>query len=212
MNNAIKAAIALPISIGVVISANSTHAASFTYAETVESYIQGEFTYDNLDQIATRTNVNNALGAPEASATDNFLALGFGGEAVFSFGGMFSEQVKVWETTFGNHNSQSDYDEKVEVFVGNDLENWLSIGVIENIADEAYIGGATLDIGNSNLYQYVRLVDLSEVAADRDGFDINAIAVNMEMEREYVPESSATLGLLAVGALAIGSLIKRKQQ
>ncbi len=96
--------------------------------------------------------------------------------------------------------------------MGNDLENWLSIGVIENIADEAYIGGATLDIGNSNLYQYVRLVDLSEVAADRDGFDINAIAVNMEMEREYVPESSATLGLLAVGALAIGSLIKRKQQ
>ncbi len=210
MNNAIKAAIALPISIGVVISANSTHAASFTYAETVESYTQGEFRYDNLDQIATRTNVNNALGAPETNATENFLALGFAGEAVFSFGGMFSEQVKVWETTFGNPSSQSDFDEKVEVFVGNDLENWLKIGEIENIADEAYIGGATLDIGNSNLYQYVRLVDMSEVADGRDGFDINAIAVNME--RETVPENSGTLGLLAVGSLAIGSLIKRKQQ
>ena len=46
MNKAIKAAIALPISMAAVISANSAHAASFTYAETVESYTQGEFTYD----------------------------------------------------------------------------------------------------------------------------------------------------------------------
>ncbi|MGD1806503.1 PEP-CTERM sorting domain-containing protein [Dapis sp. BLCC M126] len=212
MNNAIKAAIALPISIGVVISGNSTHAASFTYAETVEFYDKGEFQYDNAGQIATRTNVNNALGAPEANANNNFLALGVGGEAVFSFGGMFSEEVKVWETTLGKYSSQSDYDEKVEVFVGNDLQNWLSIGTIENIADEAYIGGATLDIGNNNLYQYVRLVDMSEDLEGRDGFDINAIAVNMEGQRERVPESSTTLSLLAIGALAISSLSKRKQQ
>ena len=99
---------------------------------------------------------------------------------------------------------------QVEVFVGNDLENWLSIGVIENIADEAYIGGATLNIGNDNSYEYLRLVDLSTVAEGRDGFDINAIAVNIDMES--VPETTPTLGLLAVCALAASSLLKRKQQ
>ncbi|MGB3513889.1 MAG: PEP-CTERM sorting domain-containing protein [Microcoleaceae cyanobacterium] len=210
MNNAIKTAIALPISIALGISANSANAASLTYAETVESYTQGEFTYDDPGKIATRTNVNNALGAPEDDASDNFLALGFGGEAVFSFGEMFSKQVKVWETTLGGFSSQSEYDEQVEVFVGNDLENWLSIGVIENIADEAYIGGATLNIGNDNQYQFVRLLDLSPVSEGRDGFDINAIAVNTGMES--VPEPTSILGLLTVGALGASSLLKRKQR
>lgn len=210
MNNAIKTAIALPVSIALTICANSANAASLTYAETVESYTQGEFTYDDPGKIATRTNVNNALGAPEDDATDNFLSLGFGGEAVFSFGGMFSEQVKVWETTLGGYNSQDEYDEQVEVFVGNDLENWLSIGVIENIADGAYTDGATLDIGNDNLYQFVRLVDLSPVSEDRDGFDVNAIAVNTGMES--VPEPTSILGLLTVGILGATSLHKRKQQ
>ncbi|MDJ0554404.1 MAG: PEP-CTERM sorting domain-containing protein [Microcoleaceae cyanobacterium MO_207.B10] len=136
--------------------------------------------------------------------------MGFGGEVVFSFAEMFSKEVTVFETTLGNYSFQSDDDEQVEVFVGNDLNNWLSIGEIQNIGDETSSGGATLDIGNNNLYQYVRLVDLSEVVDDGDGFDINAIAVNTAMES--VPEPTSTLGLLTVGILGAGSLLKRKQQ
>lgn len=216
MKIAIKAAIALPISMAVAISANSAHAAMF-YADNVESYTQGMFTYDKPEQTAQRTNVNNALDAPQADATHDFLSLGFGGEVIFSFGGMFSDRVTVWETTWGTKNHQNNYDERVEVFVGNDGEDWLSLGVIENINHGAYDHnqgdglsnmGATLNIGNDNLYEFVKLVDMSPMVQGRDGFDVNAIAVNIES----VPEPTTTLGLLTVGALATASMLKRKQQ
>ena len=182
MKSLIKATVALLVSIVLVISsANYAHAASnyeeTVYAKTVESYTPGEFG-------SSRGRSGLTLGNPDSG----YFGLGIGGDIVFSFGGQFSKQVTVWETTFGSQSSQSEYDEKVEVFVGNDLENWLSIGTIENIADGAKGDkGATLDIGNDNLYQYIKLVDRSQAFRNRNGFDINAVGVNMELKCLPVP-------------------------
>ncbi|MEM8642253.1 MAG: PEP-CTERM sorting domain-containing protein [Cyanobacteria bacterium P01_G01_bin.54] len=173
-----------------------------------------------------RRDVTNALGAPQADRTKDFLSLGMGGSAIFSFAsadntsGYFSGSVTVWETTWGSKSHQGQYDERIEVFVGNDLgnvDNWLSIGEIWNIRDKAFDtnqsdglagAGATLEIGNEELYQYVRVVDLSQKRAD--GFDVNAIAVNpAAAPTEAVPEPATLIGgLLALGG---GAMLKKRR-
>ncbi|NEO84055.1 MAG: PEP-CTERM sorting domain-containing protein [Spirulina sp. SIO3F2] len=194
------------------------------------SYAQGFATRTEVYDPGTgniadyRRDVTNALGTPQADRTRDFLSLGMGGSAIFSFAsaenvdGYFSGSVTVWETTWGNKSRQSQYDERIEVFVGNnlnDVENWLSIGEIWNIRDGAFDtnqsdgsagSGATLDIGNDDLYKYVRVVDLSQKRAD--GFDVNAIAVNpANAPAEAVPEPATIIGgLLALGG---GALAKK---
>ncbi|MGB0562185.1 MAG: PEP-CTERM sorting domain-containing protein [Spirulinaceae cyanobacterium] len=174
-----------------------------------------------------RQDVTNPLGAPQADKTKDFLSLGMGGSAIFSFAspdnldGYFSGSITVWETTWGHKSHQGQYDERIEVFVGNDLntvDNWLSVGEIWNIRDGAFDtnqsdglagSGATLDIGNDELYKYVRVVDLSGKRAD--GFDVNAIAVNPAGQpTEAVPEPTTIIGgLLALGG---GALAKKRRQ
>lgn len=147
----------------------------------------------------------------------DFLSLGFDGSAIFEFGTLFLPEITVWETTHGDKGrNQNRYDEQVEVFVGNELgegAEWISLGIIENIADGAYDNsdGATIAADENSeafgqLFQYVKLVDKSEVKNGRDGFDVNAIAV------KSVPEPASILGLLTVGVVSAGSLGKRKKK
>ncbi|MBD2186315.1 PEP-CTERM sorting domain-containing protein [Aerosakkonema funiforme] len=215
MKIATKAAFALPISLIVTsIAALPSLAGTLTYATKVEFYNNKGTPMD-----AYRTDTDNALGAPQIDQSNNsnkdFLSLGIKGEAIFSFGTLFAGQVTLWETTWGNYTQQSQYDEQVQVFVGNDLNgsNWLDIGTIKNITDNAFKNplGATLNINNNNTYKYVKLIDKSPAGSGRDGFDVNAIAV-MGVETASVPEPASALSLLALGAFGTGSVLKRKQQ
>lgn len=215
MKTSLKAAFVLPISLVITaLTAVPSMAASLTYATKVEFYDNKGTSMENY-----RKDTDNALGAPQLDPSNNsnkdFLSLGIGGEAIFSFGKLFSGQVTLWETTWGNYTKQSGYDEKVQVLVGNSLDgnNWLDIGTIQNIADNAYKNslGATLNINNNNTYKYVKLIDKSQNLTGRDGFDVNAIAV-MGVDAASVPEPTSALALLAVGTFGASSVLKRKQQ
>ncbi|MFN5319732.1 MAG: hypothetical protein ACK5CY_12905, partial [Bacteroidia bacterium] len=76
------------------------------YAEEVVSFNQGP-KQDLISTIeAARSNPASALGAPENNDTQNFVALGFGGEIVLKFGSPIKNgngnDVRVIETTFGS--------------------------------------------------------------------------------------------------------------
>ncbi|MGE5656525.1 MAG: PEP-CTERM sorting domain-containing protein [Actinomycetota bacterium] len=206
MKTAIKAAIALPITLTLTaLAATPSRAGSLTYATQVDSYIPGSGITE-----AYRKNTAGALGAPQLSYDSNkdFLSLGRGGEAIFSFGTLFGGKVSLWETTWGKKSSQSDYDERVAVFVGNLLNgkesDWLRIGEIWNIRDNAYRSatGASLSIGNNNAYQYLKVVDLTPRGNSDDGFDVNAVAV------EAIPEPLTMSGL----ALGISGIMMARRR
>jgi hypothetical protein len=225
-----KAAWIIPASLAMTaVTATASVAASLTYATEVESYQQGVFKYSDQGKLEARTQLDSALGSPEKGGNvdqvSNFLSLGLGGEAVFSFGTGFSGEVKIWETTWGEKSSQSDYWEEVKIYVGKTQNEWFELGNIQNIADGAYDpsdhnktngqldGGASLlttDLFGAEVFNFVKVVDVtpeSQWKSNRDGFDINAIAV----EGVSVPEPASTLGLMAVGVLGMGSLTKKRQ-
>jgi|GEM_PF-2878764 hypothetical protein len=230
MKNLWKVAGIIPASVAMTaMTATASMATSLTYATEVESYTQGFFNYQDQGKINARTQLDSALGSPEKGGNVNqvsdFLSLGLGGEAVFSFGTGFSGEVKIWETTWGKKSSQSSYWEEVDIYVGKTPNEWFKLGNIQNIADGAYDpsdagdsngqldGGASLfttDLFGAEVFNFVKVVDVtpeSEWKTDRDGFDINAIAV----EGVSVPEPASTLGLMAVGVLGVGSLAKKRQ-
>ena len=207
MKTAAKFLAALPASLFLTALASiPSQAGSLTYATKVESYTMG------TGSVAIdRRIVNEALGAPQLNYDSNqdFLSLGFGGELILSFGTLFSDKVTVWETTWGAKSSQSAYDERAKVYVGNSLTgDWRFIGSILNIANNAYrsADGASLSIGDSNTYRYVRLVDDSPFSRDRDGFDVNAVSV----QAAAVPEPTTMAGLALAGAGMAAA--RRKQQ
>ncbi|NJK36741.1 MAG: PEP-CTERM sorting domain-containing protein [Oscillatoriales cyanobacterium RM2_1_1] len=230
MNKISKLLLSVPISLAAITLVAAPSLAG-TFATKVEYYNQGKFNFNNATKTAARSNTDNVLGAPQADGTKDFLSLGVGGWGIFSFDTWFSGDITLWETTWGFKNKQSDYDEQVEVYVGTDLDfaagdlastlgsgNWFDVGRVKNIADGAYDtnqkdgvagSGATINIGNSNLYKYILLVDKSADLKDRDGFDVNAISVNPATPTS-VPEPASVLGLLTLGGLGAGSLLKRK--
>ncbi len=159
---------------------------------------------------ANRKVQTNALGTPQFGNID-FLSLGLGGQAIFGFGTAFNREVRIWETTWGNHTRQSAHDERVRIFVGNtgefDATDWVSIGELWNIQDDADSrNGAAKAIAGSNSYRFVKLVDISpRPGSSGDGFDVNAIGVRP------VPEP-ATISGLAVAAAGLVAARRRKTQ
>jgi hypothetical protein len=212
MKSLSKALFALPAAVLVTTLASLPSQASTLNATRVESYREGGGITE-----AFRRNTNNALGVAQAGETRDFLSLGLGGEAIFSFGGLFTGTVTLWETTWGNHTRQSAHDERVRVFVGNSLESnaqWTEIGQIFNIADDADgRNGASLNAG-SGAYRFLRVVDISPTtganATSGDGFDINAISVQ-EARSTGAPEPTTMAGLAIAGAGAIAARRKAKQ-
>ncbi|MFK8183961.1 MAG: PEP-CTERM sorting domain-containing protein [Phormidesmis sp.] len=201
-------------------------------AQAAQLYATDVVYYNNNNDVSTaaRTNINHALGSHGltedsangyANTSQHFLSLGNDGRAVFNFGQDFSGDVTIWETTWGARSTQSDYDERIDIYYGNfdsavdwdsvanDLSQWTSAGEILNIADDAYntaSGASNTGYSPEGIFNHVLLVDKSRY--DGDGFDVNAIAVQ-GVEKQEVPEPTALAGLLMVGALGIQSRRKR---
>lgn len=77
---------------------------------------------DGTKTTGRRGDPDNALGAPDSTGTTvNFLSLGLGGTAVFSFGQAFESEATIFEVTFtctGDGPACANYPEQAEVFVG----------------------------------------------------------------------------------------------
>ena len=148
---------------------------------------------------AARSIVANALGAPQKSdavTTDgnhNFLALGFGGDITIKFQGAIHNgpgaDFRVWETTFPNWtNNCVTYPETIIALASQDGCNW------------TYLGGGCqdteFDLGSLPWAQYVRLVDVSNVASFAtvghitDGYDLDGIECLNGAEMNPVMQSS----------------------
>lgn len=187
------------------------HASSLTFATKVESYNTGFATYGGkVTTVANdRDNPEEALGAfktptgeVHASGNQKFLSLGLGGSAIFSFGTLFQNEVRLWETTWGAKSKQSDYDEQVEVYVGKSLDDWTFVSLVKNIADGTYNTkqGTAVKLAAGEIYQYVKLVDKSARVNDRDGWDVSAIAVEAAPAAAAVPEPTTMAGIALAGA------------
>ena len=223
--NTIKCA-SLAVAIGILGTAGTAQAARL-YATDVVYYDN-----NNTSMANYRKDTSNALGDPGLTSDSSngykgnkdFLALGLGGRAVVDFGQNFSGPVSVWETTWGNKSKQTKYDERIDIYYGNfdstanwdslanDLTQWTNAGEILNIQDNAYntASGATNSaFAPTGVYSHVLLVDKSQYKKGRDGFDVNAIAVQ-GIEKQEVPEPLSVAGLLFVGALSTQTLRKRK--
>lgn len=229
-------AVTVSLAVSTVIGVSAAPAfANTNFATGVVSHEYDKET-SGLEEGSKRADTENAVGdylntydKEEHGSEENFLlnknkdflSLGLGGEAIFEFGEYFFPEITVWETTWGEKKGQGQHDERLEVLVGNDLEEWISLGIIENIAGGAYnsVDGATISAAegseiSNQLFRYVKLVDKSPVpGTSRDGFDINAIAAKGSGKLvKAVPEPASILGLLAVGAVSAGSLGKRKKK
>jgi hypothetical protein len=148
----------------------------------VVSYIQGPV-QDLVSPVSpSRSNPNNALGTPEnsdattAPENNNFFTLGFGGEIVLKFGSPIAngdgDDIFVVETTFGSStvNNCSRYPERVRAFASQDGCNWVYLG--EGCQDTYF------DLGGLAWAQYVKLIDVTPVAAfaaGGDAYDLDGI-------------------------------------
>lgn len=155
---------------------------------------------DGLITEGSRYDPDNALGAPDG----NFYSLPVQGEAIFSFGSLFTGEGTIFEITWGKKKSQKDWDESVEISAGMDLDNWTLLDTIYNINDGAFTALGAKFGQDSGPYKYLKVVDTS-VNQKKDGFDIDAIAV--KSAPESVPEPGTVTALIG-GAILF--LIKRR--
>ncbi|MEL6471053.1 MAG: PEP-CTERM sorting domain-containing protein [Cyanobacteria bacterium J06623_4] len=210
----------------ILVTAGNAQAAQL-YATDVVYYNN-----NNTSMASYRSDTTNALGDPNLTTDSangytgnkDFLALGLGGRAVFNFGQDFAGEVSIWETTWGNKSKQSSYDERIDIYYGNfddvsdwdtlanDLSQWTNAGEVLNIEDNAYNkanGASNAGFAPDGVFNHVLLVDKSQVKSGRDGFDVNAIAVQ-GVEEQEVPEPTALLGLFMLGTLGTQQLKKRQ--
>lgn len=124
----------------------------------------------------SRSDINNALGAPDSE----FLSLGLGGAAVFDFGQAFSGPVSIWETTYDANATPSErakYPEYAQIYVGNTWStDFSSFSLVAEINNTDY--PTTINLTGS--YQYLLIRDVTNLHPDgklADGFDVNAVGV-----------------------------------
>lgn len=151
-------------------------------------------------------------GAPGRTDTTftpggNWLSLGLGGTAIFSFGALFTTPGAVVEITNG---SRAGYPESADVYAYfgpaidfttfnfDDVLNWLPKTSITN----ASLSNAFTLAGGPFLYLAIR--DTSPGGSGRDGFDIDTIGVTV------VP-LPAGVALLGSGLAALGFLGMRRK-
>ncbi|MEF8847383.1 MAG: hypothetical protein V5A57_03085 [Candidatus Paceibacterota bacterium] len=143
--------------------------ASAEYASEVISFEVGEVLlggdYDYYDP-------NNALGPPTTG--NDFFSLGFGGYIVLGFDGLVTGELEIVEIT-GTRFGSDTYYEAVEVYVSRGEGRWIFVDTVTNGESGSWQRNTTLvDMPKGN-YKYVKLIDVSERAAGRNGFDLTAV-------------------------------------
>jgi hypothetical protein len=144
-------------------------------ADEVVSYTKG-LRKNGTPITASRTNANNALGAPQGTDVINFVSLGFGGSIVVKYNYVIfdnpaANDLMVTETSFGNPSCAS-YPERAEIEGSLDGINWTSLG-------EVCLDGE-VNIGAAGAIQYIRITDRSAASSfggSADGFDVDGVVV-----------------------------------
>ncbi|MCB0819892.1 MAG: DNRLRE domain-containing protein [Bacteroidetes bacterium] len=126
---------------------------------------------------ASRSDENQALGAPQNTNTVNFFSLGFGGNIVLKLGYAIFDKpgadIEVVETSYGNPACAS-YREEAMVEVSLDGSNWIDLGII------CLDGSVDLSTGGAIAASYVRITDhsaASNFGSTGDAYDLDGIIV-----------------------------------
>ncbi|QJB56934.1 hypothetical protein [Pseudodesulfovibrio sp. zrk46] len=162
----------------------------------------------NLSATSSRANIENALGSFSDAAYNpaysdiDFLSLGLGGKAIFSFGdSSFTGKVSIYETTWGRPNN---YDEYAAVYVSTDKVNWDPIPEVLFNQDIDEAGALTFDVKGVFKYLMVEDITVSQGGVAGDGFDINAVSVSPTP----IPGAALLLGSGLIGLVGIRRRIK----
>ncbi len=178
----------------VLLILSSSAFAATIYADKVESWT-GTPVYDD-----GRSDTTNALGAPNAYATDgsDFLSIGMGGAAVLSFGQNFTGSVTIYEVTYNRPNNHKEY---ASVYASLDGVTWDLLGDIYNQDN----GGATT-LTFSGIYTYLKIIDTTAAngGTTGDGYDIDAVAVSPTP----IPGAAWLLGTGLLGLIGLRGRFK----
>lgn len=170
----------------LVAVAGTSSNAGIIYADSVDSYTAGTGITSSARKVT-----GNALG----TADGKFLSLGVGGTVVLNFGETIAgthKTLSISEVTWGDRSKTL---ESIDVFFG--LDNVFTfLGSMTNAA-----AVSLLDI--SGVFNQIKLVDTSDGAVTRDGFDIDSISVSP------VPVPAA--GLMLLSALGLVSVLRRRK-
>jgi hypothetical protein len=156
---------------------SATPAPQICYATGVVSY-QAGLRKNNTPVTAERSNPALALGAPQNNDTENFVALGFGGELVLSFAPNWVLNVSgadftLYETSFNDiGQAWANYPEQAQISVSSDGVTWAILGDARQ--DTAF------DLGSLSAIQYIKIKDTSDrnapqFNAEADAFDVDGI-------------------------------------
>jgi WD40 repeat protein len=137
-------------------------------------YVQGT-TQGGGSLAAARTDVNNALGAPEGTDEMVFTTLGYGGSLTFEFDGVVpngdGDDITVVETSFGNPGCEA-YPEYADVYVSADGEDFYFIGTVCKSDNSVDISDAEVDL---ECVSYVQVANNDGLTTTGDGFDVDGI-------------------------------------
>lgn len=127
-----------------------------------------------------RQDPSKSLGEADGepfNGTINFVSLGFGGEIVLKLDNpvknVSGSDLKIWEVTGGN-NSYEQYKEEADVYGSIDGQSWTYLGRVKNDNGDASLG--EVDLGSMDEALYIKIVDMSPIVSNRDGFDVDAIS------------------------------------
>lgn len=147
-----------------------------SYAMSYVSYDQGP-RKNGTPVSPSRSDANQALGAPQNTNTVNFFTLGFGGNIVLKLGYAIFDKpgadIEIVETSYGNPACAS-YQEEAMVEVSLDGSNWIDLGMV------CLDGSVDLSVGGAIAASYVRITDhsaASNFGSTGDAYDLDGIIV-----------------------------------
>lgn len=199
---------------GLALAAPIPCAAVPVYSDAVVSFAQGSgTTHPNFQNSA------DALGAPDYSdpTLSGFgtgaVALGVGGtislhmSAAFTIGGDAASDLLIYEIG----PSQGGTAESATVSISEDGSTWFDVGTATGGTSGIDIDG--FGFTASNLFQYVRLTDLTGNAGAPAGADIDAVAaINAVAGAVPEPSQAALTGIGLVSLLLVTGINRQRRK